>query len=191
MIKAITGKSSWRTAPATTLEAAAAHIANTNNPHGVTKSQVGLGSVQNYGIASQAQAEAGSANNVYMTPQRTKQYVDTRLQNNISFRTNSGVVEYYDGSEWKTVAGVKNVQRGTTILTWNNGQTSATVSVTINSVNLNKSFVNLNTFGNYIATNSFRATAKLINSTTLQFNINTTSTTTFSPEVNWEVVEFY
>jgi len=76
MIKAITGKSNWRTAPATTLEAAAAHIANTNNPHGVTKSQVGLGNVQNYGIASQAQAQAGTDNASYMTPLRTKQAID-------------------------------------------------------------------------------------------------------------------
>jgi hypothetical protein len=53
-----------------------AHANRTDNPHAVTKSQVGLGNVQNYGIASQAQAEAGSANNVYMTPLRTKQAID-------------------------------------------------------------------------------------------------------------------
>jgi len=53
-----------------------AHASNTSNPHGVTKDQVGLGNVQNYGIATQAQAEAGTANNVYMTPQRTKQAID-------------------------------------------------------------------------------------------------------------------
>ncbi|MBF0153268.1 MAG: hypothetical protein HQL64_05960 [Magnetococcales bacterium] len=47
MIKSITGKASWRTAPATTLEAASAHHAATNNPHSVTKSQVGLGNVAN------------------------------------------------------------------------------------------------------------------------------------------------
>lgn len=36
MIKAITGKSSWRTAPATTLEAAKAHIDATSGVHGAT-----------------------------------------------------------------------------------------------------------------------------------------------------------
>lgn len=45
-----------------------AHMVNTNNPHGVTKTQVGLSNVLNYGIATQAQAEAGSLNTVYMTP---------------------------------------------------------------------------------------------------------------------------
>ncbi|MBF0415587.1 MAG: hypothetical protein HQL79_07445 [Magnetococcales bacterium] len=47
MVKAITGKSSWRTAPATTLEAANTHINATDNPHSVTKAQVGLGNVPN------------------------------------------------------------------------------------------------------------------------------------------------
>lgn len=36
----------------------------------VTKADIGLGSVENYGIATKAQAEAGTANNVYMTPLR-------------------------------------------------------------------------------------------------------------------------
>jgi hypothetical protein len=103
MIKAITGKSNWRTAPATTLEAAAAHIARTDNPHNVTKSQVGLGSVDNYPTASQAEAEAGTAANRFMTPQRTKQYVDTRLLNDLKFRLNNGSLEFNDGTGWKSV----------------------------------------------------------------------------------------
>ena len=80
-----------------------AHANNTNNPHSTTKEQVGLGSVQNYGVASQAQAEAGSANNVYMTPIRVKNYVDTRLLNNLKFRLNSGQLEYEDGGVWRPV----------------------------------------------------------------------------------------
>jgi len=83
------------------------HIARTDNPHAVTKAQVGLGNVQNYGIASQAQAEAGSANNVYMTPLSTKQYVDTRLLNNLKFRLNSGQLEYEDGGTWKPVGDIQ------------------------------------------------------------------------------------
>lgn len=51
------------------------HIARTDNPHGVTKTQVGLGSVLNYGISDQPTAEAGAANNVYMTPLRTSQAI--------------------------------------------------------------------------------------------------------------------
>lgn len=53
-----------------------AHANLTNNPHSVTKSQVGLGSVQNYGIATQSQAEEGTSSTKYMTPLRTKQAID-------------------------------------------------------------------------------------------------------------------
>src|SRR5690606_35165600 len=52
------------------------HAKRTDNPHGVTKAQVGLGSVANYGVASQAEAETGTANNKYMTPLWTKQAID-------------------------------------------------------------------------------------------------------------------
>jgi hypothetical protein len=47
-----------------------------DNPHNITKAKVGLGSVQNYGLATEAQAKAGAVNNVYMTPQRTKQAIE-------------------------------------------------------------------------------------------------------------------
>ena len=46
------------------------HINNTNNPHSTTKAQVGLGSVENYGIATAAEAQAGTSNAKYMTPAR-------------------------------------------------------------------------------------------------------------------------
>lgn len=47
------------------------HIADKNNPHAVTKAQVGLGSVQNYGVATTQEAQAGTATNKYMTPALT------------------------------------------------------------------------------------------------------------------------
>lgn len=47
------------------------HSGNKSNPHGVTKSQVGLGSIENYGIASKSEAEVGAINTKYMTPLRT------------------------------------------------------------------------------------------------------------------------
>lgn len=53
-----------------------AHSGRTDNPHSVTKSQVGLGSVENYGLATQAEAEAGISSSKYMTPQRTSQAID-------------------------------------------------------------------------------------------------------------------
>lgn len=52
------------------------HTSNTSNPHSVTKTQVGLGSVSNYGLATQAEAEAGTSSAKYMTPLRTKQAID-------------------------------------------------------------------------------------------------------------------
>lgn len=42
----------------------------------LVKGDVGLGSVENYGIATQAEAQAGTASNKYVTPQRVKQAID-------------------------------------------------------------------------------------------------------------------
>lgn len=55
--------------------ALATHTGNTSNPHGVTKSQVGLGNVDNYATASQAEAEAGTSNTVFMTALRVWQSI--------------------------------------------------------------------------------------------------------------------
>lgn len=53
------------------------HILDKNNPHNVTKGQVGLGNVQNYAVASSAEAGAGAVNDKYMTPALTKSAVMT------------------------------------------------------------------------------------------------------------------
>lgn len=45
------------------------------NPHGTTKADVGLGSVLNYGIATQSEAEVGTSNIKYMTPLRVVQAI--------------------------------------------------------------------------------------------------------------------
>jgi len=45
------------------------HLSDTNNPHATTKEQVGLGNVQNFDIASAAEANAGTSNVKYVTPQ--------------------------------------------------------------------------------------------------------------------------
>jgi hypothetical protein len=52
-----------------------AHTARTDNPHSVTKAQVGLSVVENYGIATSAEAIAGTLNNEYMTPLRVKEAI--------------------------------------------------------------------------------------------------------------------
>lgn len=51
------------------------HLADVNNPHQVTKEQVGLGYVDNYLTATASQAQAGAANNAFMTPLRTAQAI--------------------------------------------------------------------------------------------------------------------
>lgn len=53
-------------------------IARTDNPHNVNKAQVGLGSVQNYGVAAELDARAGTSNTLYMTPLRTAQAIATQ-----------------------------------------------------------------------------------------------------------------
>lgn len=45
-----------------------AHTENISNPHKVTKTQIGLGNVDNYSTATQAEAEAGTATNKFITP---------------------------------------------------------------------------------------------------------------------------
>lgn len=57
-------------------DALTTHKNDKENPHGVTKSQVGLGSVENYGIASTAEAKAGTSNAKYMTPIRVKEALE-------------------------------------------------------------------------------------------------------------------
>jgi hypothetical protein len=47
----------------------------TGTVSGVTATHVGLSSVENYSIATQAEAEAGSVNNKYMTPLRTSEAI--------------------------------------------------------------------------------------------------------------------
>ncbi len=52
------------------------HSQTVGNPHQTTKADIGLGNVENYGIATQTEAEAGSVNNKYMTPLRVKQAIN-------------------------------------------------------------------------------------------------------------------
>jgi hypothetical protein len=55
----------------------AAHEANHNNPHVVTALQVGLGNVQNFGIAANSDAVAGTSTTLYMTPASTAAGIQT------------------------------------------------------------------------------------------------------------------
>lgn len=55
------------------------HVGATDNPHGVTAEQLALGNVQNFGVATQVEAEAGTSATKYMTVLRTKQAIDKNL----------------------------------------------------------------------------------------------------------------
>src|SRR5699024_48542 len=57
------------------------HITNKENPHEVTKEQVGLGAVQNMGVASKEGAVIGTTNGGYMTPLRTKEAIAAQVPN--------------------------------------------------------------------------------------------------------------
>lgn len=61
-----------------------AHIADKNNPHGVTKAQIGLGSVDNYPTASTAEAQAGAATNRFITPAGVAAYCNSKVMPTIN-----------------------------------------------------------------------------------------------------------
>lgn len=67
----------------------AAHLADFNNPHQTTKAQVGLGNVENYPVASIAEAQAGTAPNRYLTVQRGAQLVQAIIGNSLSDHVNN------------------------------------------------------------------------------------------------------
>ena len=82
----------------------------------LSKSDVGLGSVENYGIATQAEAEDGTSNNKYMTPLRVKQAIDKATINlgtgdmlkSVYDTDNDGKVDVAETAEsvaWSNVTG--------------------------------------------------------------------------------------
>ena len=82
------------------------HVLNTNNPHNVTASQLGLGNVQNYPVATLAQAYAG-VTNTYLT-------ADTALavvKNTINLGIDAHIVDYNNPHNVTTTQiGLGNVQ---------------------------------------------------------------------------------
>lgn len=100
-----TEKATWN-AKETTAGAQAkvdSHIAVKTNPHGVTKAQVGLGSVNDYSIATQAEAEAGVSDAKYMTPLSTKQAITKAAPVNATTSV-SGLMSSTDKSKLDGVA---------------------------------------------------------------------------------------
>lgn len=93
------------------------HKADQTNPHNVTKAQVGLGSVENYPVATRDEARAGEANNRYMTALRTREailrhaelgehddrYVRINAPVNGSIRTDGNNIYIYANGAWRQV----------------------------------------------------------------------------------------
>jgi len=151
------------------------------------RTNIGLGNVPNYPVASQAQAEAGSDNATLMTPLRSKQYVDKRLLNNLQFRINSGAVEYWDGSGWNPMAAVKSVQRGVSSMTL-----PGPLDIPITAVDMSKSVVNM-LFLHSDAGNSamfININYQLTSSTNLRISQSGLNSGTLSM-LSWEVIEYY
>ncbi|MBT2293252.1 hypothetical protein J7E73_29990 [Paenibacillus albidus] len=78
----------------------------------VGKSDVGLSNVENYGLASQAEAESGTSGAKYMTPQRTMQAIQSQLasvgagdMSKLIYDTNnSGIVDAAESVPWTGVS---------------------------------------------------------------------------------------
>ena len=66
-----------------------AHKVDYGNPHQTTAAQVGLGAVQNYGISTTLQAQAGADNASYMTPLRVKEAIDFQVGQSFTNHVNN------------------------------------------------------------------------------------------------------
>lgn len=83
------------------------HLTSTDNPHNVTKSQVGLGNVPNYPMSTQSIAEEGIQSDYLMSPLSTKQAIEAQVPVNdfISHTVDSDVhVSSEDRSNWDSKA---------------------------------------------------------------------------------------
>lgn len=64
-----------------------AHIQDYNNPHQTTKAQIGLGNVQNYGMATTPEAESGTRTDAFMSPALTKAAITAQATNPLNAHT--------------------------------------------------------------------------------------------------------
>lgn len=124
------------------------HVSDYNNPHRVTKAQVGLGNVENYALATQQQAEAGTVNDCYMTPLRSRQgviyywtntmkpYVDNKINAHLNDKNNphgvtkvqvglGNVDNYPTANQDEAIAGTRNDRFMTPLRTMDSIKTNA------------------------------------------------------------------
>lgn len=105
-------------------------------------------------------------------------------------RVNNGVLEYWNGGAWVGV-GLKKVQRGLVTLSRMN---NATVNITIEPVNMSKTFVNISyrgVAGGTSTSHPIGVRAVLTSSTNLEISYIHSSPGYTDIEVSWEVIEFY
>ena len=62
----------------------ASHLVDKNNPHKVTAAQVGLGNIQNFGLATEDEAKQAISNAKYMTPSLTQAVLSANI-NSIAY----------------------------------------------------------------------------------------------------------
>lgn len=145
------------------------HLLDRNNPHQVTKLQVGLGSVENYGVATNAEMESALPNNKYMTPANLAYYfasgAGVPLQTHISRTDNPhgvtkiqvglGNVQNYQPASLANYAGVGSSEHYVTpnsVVAYFNQQQSDVVNHILdetNPHNVTKSQVGLSDVQNY------------------------------------------
>ena len=65
-------------------ETVASHAARFDNPHHVSKDQVGLSNVPNFPVATVEQAKLGEIDNAFMTPQLTKMAISGQVGNSLT-----------------------------------------------------------------------------------------------------------
>ncbi|MCT0501741.1 hypothetical protein [Lactococcus cremoris] len=144
----------------------ASHLANTANPHKVTAAQVGLGNVQNFGLATEDEAKQGISNAKYMTPSLTQAVLSANI-NTIAYANSA------DGTDgFTTVYPNLNLLKGTKT------PKSITGDNTVNQGWLLYSFDNNNTLTNQ---------GFSINDTvTLEFDWNATNPASGSFKFQWQ-----
>jgi len=117
----------------------------------ITKAQAGLGSVDNFGTATQPEAEAGTATNKFMTPQRTKQAID-KYTGSIPLRLNNGQLEYNAGGVWQPVGAgdsvYKNLKKQTV------GNTTYSALTTVLNITGKRGYINYAMFQRNYDSNS-------------------------------------
>lgn len=111
------------------------HESNKTNPHSVTKEQVGLNNVSNYGIATEAEAIAGTSNAKYMTPSLTKKAAKSYVDKTDVGLSNVDNVKQASKSAFDDHTANKNNPHGVTaaqVEAYNKTETDTKFKLTIN-----------------------------------------------------------